>query len=245
MTKIIITFLVPACSINMLCNPEEKPLVVPDSIKWDDLRLTPLRPDGKVILRTTEQNINQVYDDTIKDVTNSCIKVAHYYSDKLYEHKRALVFTEFALRVNPDESETYHYAAQIFCRLHNYEEALKLLDMALEETATTSIMFTRASVLGGLGRFDEAIEQYRETLAIDPKSPDVNFNLACCLITAGQYEEGWFKAESRYKLPKIKQFLKAIPNLPIWNGENLDGKENISLYRTRLRRFNSLYKIFK
>ena len=209
------------CSINMLCTPVEKPM----TLDLEKYRLTVLRSDGKVMLQTTRENIKQVYDTAIKDVTTSCMKAAHYYSDKLYLHSAALAFTEFALRTNPHDVESYHYGAQVFCRMFNYEEALKLLDAALEEAEDGGVMFTRAAVLGGLGRFDEAIKQYKELLEIDPKNPNTHFNLACSLITVGQMAEGWKEYEWRFKIPSVKQFLKVLPDVPLWDGKSsLEGK---------------------
>jgi FkbM family methyltransferase len=209
------------CSINMLCNPIEKPL----TLDLDKFRLTELHADGKVVLKTTEQNIKQVYDSAIKDVTTSCLKAAHYYSDKLFEHSRALAFTEFALRTNPHDVDSYHYAAQVFCRMYNYNEALKLLDAALEETETSAIMFTRASVLGGLGRHEEAIKQYRKAIEIDPKNPDLHFNMACSMLATGNYKEGWEEYDWRFKLLGPRQFFKVLPDLPFWDGQPLNGRK--------------------
>ena len=209
------------CSVNMFCTPAEKT----STIDPDDYRLMPLNPDGRVMLKTTEQNIKQVYDMTVKEVATSCLKAAHYYSDKLWKHNQALSFTEFALRTNPHDIDSYHYAAQVFCRMHNYEEALKLLDAALAEEETPHLMFTRGAVLGGLGRFEESIEQYREALEIDPKNPNIHFNMACALLATEQYEEGWKEYDWRFKVIGVKQFLRVLPDLPLWDEKPLKGRK--------------------
>jgi len=70
------------------------------------------------------------------------------------------------------------------------ESGLAAADMALSlDPSLAEAHSARGRVLGDLGRYDEAVVEFEESVRLDPDSPDVRFDFgrACCSF--GRYEE--------------------------------------------------------
>ena len=208
-------------SINMLCHHKE---VILD-IQPEEFNLVRLKDDGKILFKNSPEDMSKMNVNIIENVIQSLVNASIYYSDNLFEHDRALALSEMAVRVNPDDCRGYYQSAMVFCKKCDYQTALKFLDITLEKDPKQfKAIFNKATVLAGLGRYKDAIAEYRRALEKQPNAANVRFYFACCLIADEQFEEGFKEYESRFSLPKIKQFTNLLPNIPIWNGEPLKGK---------------------
>jgi FkbM family methyltransferase len=209
-------------SINMFCCPKEFEM----SIDTAALKLTRLNADGKISLHRENNNINQLHVDVNEAVIESCIKASVYYSENLCDHTRGLAFADMAMRVNSEDYRGYYQAAMVMCKSFNYETALKFIDLSIEKNPRHfNSLMNRATILGGLNRYPEAIDQYKIALKEQPDAANTHFYMACALMSEGRFKEGFDEYEWRFKMDKIKQFVNLMPNVPMWNGENLDGKK--------------------
>jgi hypothetical protein len=77
------------------------------------------------------------------------------------------------------------------------------------------------NALGAQARATEAIECYEHVLQIEPDHAKVRLCRAMAWLQMGDYERGW--AEYEWRLSCKGQSIPAV-DLPVWNGEPLDGK---------------------
>jgi len=86
------------------------------------------------------------------------------------------------------------------------------------------IITNRAGLLSELGRIDEAMAEYRRSLALDPAFGEAAWNLALLQMLTGDFEAGLKGREIRWQFPQLRP---AYPNLggPMWLGaEPLAGR---------------------
>ena len=215
----------PISSINMLCWPAEVPCHL-DQQKFQLSQLTPSSA-GKVVFKKNPKDKEAIHETINKNVLDSLMTAANYYSDALFEHDRALAFCQIAIKVNPDPWGPYYQAGLIMCRKGNYTAGLPLLDIAEQKNPEDfKIRLNRATVLGGLGQFEEALAEYRKAIELQPTNASAHYYLSCCLLTLGRYQESWEESQWRFKMPKVQQFTCLLPaDVPMWDGSaSLDGK---------------------
>ncbi|MFC4160924.1 tetratricopeptide repeat protein [Chitinimonas lacunae] len=72
------------------------------------------------------------------------------------------------------------------------------------------------------GELEQSAVFYKKAIAIQPQHSASHFNLSILLLTMGQLEEGWREFEWRFSsgMPVHKK----MPEVPMWNGEDLTGK---------------------
>jgi len=73
-----------------------------------------------------------------------------------------------------------------------------------------------------LGRFDEAIEEYRLALILKPDSPGIHYNLGVIYRETGQLDEAI--QEFKIALKLYPQFVEARKNLALATKEKESGK---------------------
>src|SRR4051812_19665914 len=78
-----------------------------------------------------------------------------------------------------------------------------------------------ASLLNFIGRLEEAVTLYEETLLLAPGHRKTKLDLSLCYLALGDYVRGWPLFESRIGFPGSNS--KRL-RLPWWNGENLAGR---------------------
>lgn len=78
------------------------------------------------------------------------------------------------------------------------------------------------NVLRDLCRIDEAVAAQRRALALDPGFHDARFNLACALLVAGDFENGWPAFEARRFTPTFH--CATTYRGPVWDGADLAGR---------------------
>ena len=83
------------------------------------------------------------------------------------------------------------------------------------------------------GRFQQAEQEFRAALAIDPDAPGPRHSLGMLLLGGGRFEEGWREYEARRRVPGL-----TIPRpqvaCPEWRGEDLTGKHLLVVWEQGL-----------
>jgi diguanylate cyclase (GGDEF)-like protein len=110
--------------------------------------------------------------------------------------------------------------AENFCRLDDYEAAMRCLDEhdaipgALDRRAAVHYQFTHGIVLAGLGRFDEAIARFQESLAAE-QDGDIEqavtsmLQLSIAYESAGRFAEA-LRAYKKYHALQVKLAEEAV-----------------------------------
>jgi hypothetical protein len=81
-----------------------------------------------------------------------------------------------------------------------------------------------ANALRDLHRYAEALEYYEKAEALLPSSADVHWNKSLCLLSMGNFEQGWEEYEWRRTLPDLYDSSRQF-GAPLWLGEeSLSGK---------------------
>ncbi len=83
------------------------------------------------------------------------------------------------------------------------------------------------------GRFQQAEQEFRAALAIDPAAPGPRHSLGMLLLGGGRFEEGWREYEARRRVPGL-----TIPRpqvaCPEWEGEDLAGRRLLVIWEQGL-----------
>lgn len=104
-----------------------------------------------------------------------------------------------------------------------YEEALQLIDGLGELRSRIPWL---GSVLGFMGRYDEALELATAAVERQPNDPGLRFQRAQLRLLSENFEQGWDDYAFR-GLSNSKDF-RMLP-LPLWRGEQIEGKRIIVL----------------
>lgn len=68
-----------------------------------------------------------------------------------------------------------------------------------------------------LNQFDNAINEYKHGLSLDPKNGDIFWNLSLSLLAKGDYENGWNAHEWRFYQTQQQMFTQVSHNIPKWD----------------------------
>jgi Tfp pilus assembly protein PilF len=135
--------------------------------------------------------------DTMRNRTNLGLELM-----KRGSVDEALVHFEKAIAIVPDSAGTNRNMAEALLRKKRYEESLKYfrntLALAREDKYRLFAHIGMASALGRLGRHAEAVKEYEQALAVDPRSEDI-YNLL-----------GKSLAEQGMHAGALEQFRKAL-----------------------------------
>lgn len=92
-----------------------------------------------------------------------------------------------AIRIDADYSRAYVSLAYIRTRAGDYDGAMQALDRVPSSAAYAS--WTKAFLMLGLGRYDDAIDEYRKALNHDPLSTNIRSQLVLANHCAGKYDD--------------------------------------------------------
>ncbi len=101
----------------------------------------------------------------------------------------ALIAYRAALGASPGDRATRHNLATVLRALDRHAAALVELDAALATGFSPETATVRAHVLAELGRFDDAVDQYRAVLRTHPEWLDAQDTLARLLPQIGRRDE--------------------------------------------------------
>jgi tetratricopeptide (TPR) repeat protein len=142
---------------------------------------------------------------------------SYWYSGSLAE---ALQDYSHALRIDPNDASALVGRGQVFAELRRFREALEDLNAALDRfqavpdaTAEWKSMFEayarngRAFAYAGLGDFSAALQEFANSIKLQPENAWVYFNLAEAFRSNGEKN----KAVENYKLALAKKNPKLTP----------------------------------
>jgi folate-binding protein YgfZ len=139
----------------------------------------------------------------IRDYRIKNLKIEFNVGDKTY---KALVVSHPLLSGEP--SDKANELLQMASSLHsqnNSDEALQLIDLALEIDPTSPDLYeSKGVILGQMNKYNEAIEEMDHLLKIDPSSVLAHTNKSLFLMKLGKIKE----AEDEKGLATVKSFAK-------------------------------------
>lgn len=133
-----------------------------------------------------------------------------------------IVHMDRALSISP-EAEQYNNRGAAWLEKGFPERALQDFDKALSMKHFEHAYLNRGNVLGQLGRFDEAKLAYKEAIRLAPDYVDAHLNLAFLELADGNFAEGWWGYEWRWRSPQMVQ--RGLP-IPPWTGEKAKNPED-------------------
>ncbi|QQS45883.1 MAG: tetratricopeptide repeat protein [Acidobacteriota bacterium] len=108
----------------------------------------------------------------------------------------ALASYDEALKRDPAGSRALHDRARLRLRLGRTDEAIEDLRKLVSIAPEPSIRLLLAGALGGVKRYDEAIELYRQILKADASNLEARTGLAALLIESGREKEAIAELET-------------------------------------------------
>lgn len=148
----------------------------------------------------------------------------------LGKYDEAIAKLQQCLELYPEPS-TYSNLALQYKEIGKTAEAFKLYNQGIEEHPfEPSLRYHYGIALGEASRFDEAAEQYREAIRLNPDFASAHWNLGLVNLLLGNYKQGWEGYEWRFKhvahFDKFRQRFKGKH----WEGEPAEGEQTILVY---------------
>lgn len=137
------------------------------------------------------------------------------------EYETAAEYFAAANAIFDGRPEAMITLAQIYAQLRQHDPALEVMDQALafrdseqmqavdEETAAQwradidELVYLRAQVLADAGRFEEAVDTYRQMASENPDDVEIKRSLAAILMELGQEEEAYAIYEEMTAMPGL------------------------------------------
>ncbi len=127
------------------------------------------------------------YDYKLDYIDYFLLGTKYYF---LKDYTTALIYANKVIELKPDFPRAYHLKALIFQQLKRYDQALLLIDKAIELGSKIGWRI-KAVILKDIGFYNEALEYANKAIEIDPDSV---FAIKCkaeILIKLGRYEEAF------------------------------------------------------
>lgn len=162
----------------------------------------------------------EAYDRTL--ALNAAHVAAHMQRGKtlqgLGQLEDAVASFSAAVAVNPLNAEAARLRGDALKDLGRFEGAVASYDGALGLNPQDVVAHSnRGGALRQLGRIDEAVASYRHAVELQPDFAMAHHNLAVCLLTRGDWEEGFREYEWRKLCPDFGRDDRFTE--PAWTGE--------------------------
>ncbi len=102
----------------------------------------------------------------------------------------ALPFYDRSLALKPDYPEAIEARARLLQRAENWEDAIAACDAFLQFQPARALT-AKAAILHGLGRNEEAVQAYRQLIAISPNDATAWYNCGAILAARGEQAESY------------------------------------------------------
>jgi superkiller protein 3 len=127
-----------------------------------------------------------------KDAKKFDILAASLYND-YGKFSRAVPYLQKALEIDPTDLTVYGYLSWAYNRLHQYDQALEILEKAKsalgEKAQSVEYDMLLASTYTDQKKYDQAVERYEKVLARSPSNIDAYRSITFCLNKQGKYKE--------------------------------------------------------
>jgi tetratricopeptide (TPR) repeat protein len=146
--------------------------------------------------------------------------------------EEALVLYERAVEADPDNVLAHTNLGSAYRSLGRFDDAERHYRIALQAGPDKTALYNLANLLQAREEYSQAIDRYREALAIDANDPRIHNNLGNALFSSGDLDaaEQHFRAATRIA-PK---YYRAYYNLGVVLQERGSLDEAIALYQTAL-----------
>ena len=130
-------------------------------------------------LMTAAENYRYLIDELDYESIDFYNSLIYIYLVDQKDTEMALEYLRKAQDAYPENSDFLKREINILINDENFEEAERKLTKAIEKEADNSILYyNRAYLYEQMDRDDEAVENYKKAIELDPTYFDANFNLA-------------------------------------------------------------------
>ena len=139
----------------------------------------------------------------------------------LGRYDEAIGYFRRAIAQAPGRAELYRGLGMVLSKSLAYDEAEQSLRRALNLEPNNSLTHTTlGTTLQLAGHIDDALVHFSRALQLNPSDPEPRMRRATCLLTKGDFEQGWIDYEARKDLGYFRY--RHIE--PRWEGEPLAGR---------------------
>ena len=160
--------------------------------------------------------------DTLSDKVDLLMGMAGALSGQ-ERYEEAGAWIERAASLEPDNVGITGQRAANLANRCRYEESMALVE---DLNARGIGVAFKASVLGYMGRFDEALAALNADLAVHPRDPSLRMQRASINLLLGHYGQGW--EDYAYRGHGAARDFRMLP-FPVWHGGPLAGQRMIVL----------------
>ncbi len=142
---------------------------------------------------------------------------------RLKEYTKAIEAFRQSLKLQPQTIDAIYNLGITLDDAQKYEAAIDVLEKGLDiAPEDTDLLNAIAGASASAGYTEDAIEYYRQAIALEPDFAPFQYNLSQVLLQIGEWEKGWKLFDSR--LAFRNQSLNPKTDAPFWKGEDLEGK---------------------
>lgn len=136
-------------------------------------------------------------------------------------HEQALLALAKAVRLKPDDAVIAHNTGRTLEALGRTEEAERAYDRALSiDHRLLPALSARAELLAARGEWAGALADLETALVSQPDDPRLRLRRGELMLRQGDWWRGLGDYEARLEIPGERY----APDLPRWQGEELDGR---------------------
>jgi Flp pilus assembly protein TadD len=129
-----------------------------------------------------------------------------------------------ARAANPDNSAIAGNLAACLIEVGKLDEGVALLEeLGPQLQMAPAYHFNLAKARFSQGDLSNAVNGFRQAIALDPDSADSHHTLAHALLASGELAEGWREYGWRWRAKRFRVPPRDFP-IPRWTGEDLAGK---------------------
>ena len=130
------------------------------------------------------------------------------------DFKSATEHLQLAIKLNPRVSGAYHDLQLALVRAGNLDAAEEAAFRQIKNLSKVDADSLRplADGLKSIGQFERATNLWKTAIAADPLCDEARGELAMCLITLGDYENGWRLYETRWDCGTFSENTRRDPN---------------------------------
>lgn len=148
------------------------------------------------------------------------------YCTYVIDYEKSLKCFRDALVLDPGNWLLWSNITHVYSLQGKHQEAL---DAAYNTIHTSRYevfepFYNAGVVLNHLGKMEEAIQNYRNALAINPNNDHAQFNLGLALLRNGQLQEGWELYDYRFKTGELTGKFKQRFIEDEWDGRKFKKK---------------------
>ena len=149
------------------------------------------------------------------------IRIGHYFMAYENDDEKAKIYYEYAIKVFNDDHVAYTCLGRLMIKQENYEGALIMFDKSIALKNDYWLpYYDKGWIYDELGRYDEAIIEYKKAQGFAPKEARIPFNIACSHSKNNNQKEAYvylkksidLSSESKHKALKDKDLQPLFQN---------------------------------